>query len=161
MITAKVRRSRTDNGKEEVQTMLAVERFALIIGIAFAGAGILGFVPALLTPPDPAVPLALEGMHGRLFGLFPVNWVHNLVHLALGIWGIAASRSFTNSVSFSRSLAIIYGIFAVMGLIPVLNTVFGLVPLHSHDIWLHAGTAAVAAYFGWGAPARSRGTVRA
>jgi len=155
-----MRRCRTDHGTEEVQTMLAVERFALIIGIAFAGAGILGFVPALLTAPDPAIPLALEGMHGRLFGLFPVNWVHNLVHLAIGAWGIAASRSFTNAVSFSRGLTIIYGIFAVMGLIPVLNTVFGLVPLHSHDIWLHAGTAAVAAYFGWGAPARARATVR-
>jgi hypothetical protein len=26
---------------------------------------------------------------------------------------------------------------------------FGLIPLYSHDVWLHAGTAAIAAYFGW------------
>jgi hypothetical protein len=37
----------------------------------------------------------------------------------------------------------------VMGMVPGLNTVFGLLPLHSHDVWLHAGTAAIAAYFGW------------
>ena len=36
-----------------------------------------------------------------------------------------------------------------MGLIPVLNTTFGLVPLFGHDVWLHAGTAALAAYFGF------------
>jgi hypothetical protein len=27
---------------------------------------------------------------------------------------------------------------------------FGLTPLFSHDVWLHAVTAAIAAYFGWG-----------
>jgi hypothetical protein len=27
---------------------------------------------------------------------------------------------------------------------------FGLTPLFSHDVWLHAGTAVIAAYFGWG-----------
>src|SRR5690625_1734613 len=110
---------------ETEEPAMLVQRFALIIGLAFLAAGILGFVPALLTP-DPTTPLALEGMHGRLFGLFPVNWLHNLVHLAVGVWGLAATRSFTNSVSFSRGLAIIYGILAVMGLFPVLNTVFGL-----------------------------------
>jgi hypothetical protein len=30
-----------------------------------------------------------------------------------------------------------------------LNNVFGFIPLHGHDVWLHAGTAALAAYFGW------------
>lgn len=135
---------------------MLVQRFALIMGIVFLGAGILGFVPALLTPDT--TPLAVEGMHGRLFGLFPVNWLHNLVHIAIGVWGLGAARGFNNSVSFSRGLTIIYGILAVMGLLPVLNTTFGLIPLYSHDIWLHAGTAAVAAYMGWGAPARIRRT---
>jgi hypothetical protein len=36
-----------------------------------------------------------------------------------------------------------------MGLIPGLNNLFGFIPLHGHDVWLHAGTAAIAAYFGW------------
>ena len=38
-----------------------------------------------------------------------------------------------------------YGLFTVMGLIPGLNTTFGLVPLYGHDVWLHALTAAAAA----------------
>ena len=36
-----------------------------------------------------------------------------------------------------------------MGLIPGLNTVFGLIPLHGHDVWLHLILAAAAGYFGW------------
>ena len=36
-----------------------------------------------------------------------------------------------------------------MGLIPGLNTVFGLVPIRGHDVWLHAASAILGAYFGW------------
>jgi hypothetical protein len=40
-------------------------------------------------------------------------------------------------------------VFVVMGLVPGLNTTFGLVPLFSHDVWLHAILALGAAYFGF------------
>ena len=133
-----------------------IQTFALIIGIAFLAAGVLGFVPALLTPPPPGHELAVQGFHGYLLGLFPVNWLHNVVHLAIGAWGIAGSRSYGGSVSYSRGIAVIYGILAVMGLFPVLNTTFGLIPIHGNDIWLHAGTAAIAAYFGWVVAGRGR-----
>ena len=44
----------------------------------------------------------------------------------------------------------LYAVLAVMGFIPGVNTVFGSVPLFGHDVWLHALTAAIAAYFGSG-----------
>lgn len=141
---------------------MSVRTFALIIGIAYLGAALLGFVPAALTPPeadDPAV--RVHALHGHLLGLFPVNIVHNLVHLAIGAWGLIASRNTVHARRFSRTLAVLYGALAVFGLIPGLQTLFGLVPLHGHDIWLHALTAAAAAYFGFmardsGAPAGAR-----
>jgi Domain of unknown function (DUF4383) len=125
--------------------MNAGRYFSLIIGIAFLGAGIFGFVPGMVTPP------MAEGTpaDGRLFGLFPINALHNLVHIAIGIWGILAYRGFDSARTFARGLAVIYGLFAVMGLIPGLNTTFGMVPLYGHDVWLHALTAIAAAYFGW------------
>jgi hypothetical protein len=127
-----------------------VRKFALVFGIIYAVVGVAGFIPAFLQPVPPQAPqLAIESFHGYLFGLFPVNILHSLVHLALGVWGIVAAKGIAASVYYGRSLAIIYGILAIMGLIPALNTVFGLVPLHSHDIWLHAGTALIAAYFGF------------
>ncbi len=75
----------------------------------------------------------------------------------LVLWGTSeGAGSFSGAVSFARGLAILYAVLAVMGLIPGLNTMFGLAPLHGNDIWLHAGTALIAAYFGWGAAARDR-----
>ena len=124
--------------------------FALIWGIAFLLAGIAGFIPGLTTMPDPAAhALAVDAGHGRLLGLFPINILHNVVHLLFGIWGIAAYRTFPAARAYARSVGVIYLAFAVMGLIPVLNTTFGLVPLYGHDVWLHLLLGGVAAYFGF------------
>jgi len=124
--------------------------FALIIGIAYLAAGVLGLIPAaLMPPPADAPPTTFTVLYGYLLGLFPVNVLHTAVHLAIGFWGLMAWKELQDSKVFLRSLAIFYGALAVMGLVPGLNNVFGFIPLHSHDVWLHAGTAALAAYFGW------------
>lgn len=139
---------------------MAIRYFALIYGIVFLLIGIAGFIPGFVMPLEAEHPeLAIESGAGRLFGLFPVNIVHNLVHVVFGIWGIAAWRSVSGSVMYGRAVAVIYALLFVMGLIPVLHTTFGLVPIYGHDVWLHAVLAAVAAYFGFvaradtGAPA--------
>lgn len=124
--------------------------FALIWGILFLGLVVTGVVPGLLQPPAAGDPdLAVDAMHGRALGLFPVNILHNGVHLVFGLWGLAASRSFDGARSYARIVAIVYGLFIVMGLIPGLNTTFGLVPLHGNDVWLHVLIAVPAAYFGF------------
>lgn len=124
--------------------------FALIIGIAYLGAGVLGLIPAALMPPPPdAPPTTFTVLYGYLLGIFPVNVLHTAVHFAIGLWGLMAWRRLQDAKVFLRTLAILYGALAVMGLVPGLNNVFGFIPLHSHDVWLHAGTAALAAYFGW------------
>jgi Domain of unknown function (DUF4383) len=130
---------------------MATRYFALIYGILFLLVGIVGFIPGLKTPMDIDVHLAVDGVSGRLLGLFPINSLHNIVHLAFGVWGVLAYRTFPAARLYGRSVAIIYGVLTIMGLIPVLNTTFGLIPLYSHDIWLHAVLAIIAAYFGFAA----------
>lgn len=129
-----------------------VRKFAMIVGIIYLLVGILGFVPGMVHPPATSADLVVDEGHGRLLGIFPINWAHNVVHLAIGIWGLVAARSFAGAVGYSRGLAIIYGLLAVLGMIPATNTLFGLAPIYGHDVWLHAGTALVAAIFGWGPP---------
>ena len=125
--------------------------FARVIGIMFLAVGVLGFIPGLKSPPPLSAPhLAVEGGYGLLLGLFPVNWIHNLVHLAVGVIGLSSSRTMVDARRFARGLTFFYGTLALMGVIPALNSLFGLAPLFGHDIWLHAGTAAVAVYFGFG-----------
>jgi hypothetical protein len=119
------------------------------MGLVFLLIGILGFVPALVTAPPPEPAVSLHASYGVLFGLFPVNVLHNLLHLAFGIWGVVVWRSFPGSRVFARSVAIAYAVLAIMGLFPGLNTIFGLLPMFGHDIWLHAAIAIVSAYFGY------------
>jgi len=127
--------------------------FALVFGIAYLAAGLLGLIPATLVPPPvDAPPTHFALMYGYLLGLFPVNIVHTALNLVIGAWGLAAWSGRTSAVRYARVLAVLFGVLAVMGMLPLLNTTFGFMPLHSHDIWLHAVTALVAAYVGWREP---------
>lgn len=126
------------------------ETFAFFCGIAYFAFGLLGLVPqALMLAPSDAPRVHVTLLHGNLLGLFPVNAVHSAAHLGIGLWGILAGRSIISAKVYARAIAILLGALAVIGLVPGLNTVFGLLPLHGLDIVLHGATAAVAAYFGW------------
>jgi len=130
--------------------------FALFAGIAYLSAGILGLVPEALSPAPPDAPATrITALYGYLLGLFPVNALHSATHAVIGIWGLVAWQAdhighrVRSPRLFARAIAILYGVLALLGLFPGLNTLFGLLPIHGHDVWLHAGSAAIAAYFGW------------
>jgi hypothetical protein len=71
------------------------------------------------------------------------------VHVLFGVMGVVMARSYDSARLYARIVAVGYGLLTVMGLIPALDTVFGLIPIHGHDVWLHAAIAAVSAYFGF------------
>ncbi len=129
--------------------------FALVAGIIYLGVGLLGFIPAANPVPagSGAHPnLAVTAFYGHQLGLFPINILHNIVHLAIGAWGIASYRSVNGAVMFARGLTIFYTLLAILGLpfMPgIIKTTFGLIPIYGADTLLHIGTAAVAAYFGF------------
>lgn len=116
---------------------------ARIYGIVFLLVGILGFVPGL------AVPSAdMPGM-SMLLGIFPINALHNIVHIVIGLGGLLAAGSLPNARAYFKTIAVAYGLLTILGIVPVTSTVFGLVPIGGADIALHAAAAIVAAYFGW------------
>lgn len=124
--------------------------FALIWGILFLGAGVGGFIPGLWHPAPAHYPdLAVESFYGDALGLFPVNILHNIVHLLFGVWGLLAYKSLSASKSYAKVVAVAYGLLIVLGLIPATNTTFGLVPIFGMDVWLHVFLALPAAYFGF------------
>ena len=129
---------------------MAVRYFALLMGVAFILAGVGGFIPGITQPAHTDMPsMTLSTNYGLLLGLFPINLAHNLFHLSLGIWGLAAFRRYEAARTFSKGLAVTLTALTVMGLLPALNTTFGFLPLFGHDIWLHALEAAAAFYFGF------------
>ena len=127
--------------------------------------GLAGFIPALSAHPDHDK-LVVDAGYGLLLGLFPINILHNFVHLVIGLTGLASYRSFSTARLYARGLAIAYVLLAIMGLFPVLRTTFGLIPIFGHDIWLHAASGLLAGYVGFllnesEAPASMTSTARA
>jgi hypothetical protein len=107
-----------------------LQKLAGLFGVVFLLLAILGFI----TPGGMA--MSLEPATSLLLGIFPVNLLHNIVHLLFGIWGLVASRSWTGSKSFFTTAGIIYAVLTVVGFLS--PTGFGFVPLGGADIWLHA-----------------------
>jgi hypothetical protein len=127
--------------------------FALIFGIAYLAAGLLGLIPAMLTPPPTdAPPTTFAFLYGYLLGIFPTNIVATLLRLAVGAWGLAAWSGRASSATYARSLAVLLGVLAVLGMLPLSNTLFGMMPIDGRDVVLHAVSAVIAAYFGWRQP---------
>ncbi|HYD54913.1 MAG TPA: DUF4383 domain-containing protein [Gemmatimonadaceae bacterium] len=130
-----------------------VKTVSMLFGVVFLLVGILGFVQGGTTmESDPT-----RAPH--LLGLFPVNLVHNLVHLAFGAWGLAAARRWDSARAYCRISGIIYLVLTVLGF--VAPSGFGLVPLGGHDIWLHAVLGVVLAGVGFTAKDAPAATARA
>jgi hypothetical protein len=113
------------------------QKLAAVFGVVFILIAIMGFIAPggmQMQPTDPAT-------SAQALGMFPVNLLHNIVHLLFGLWGLAASRSWSGSSSFFRVGGIIYAVLAVCGFF--LPDGLGLVPLGGNDIWLHAFLAVV------------------
>ena len=106
--------------------------FAGVFGAVYLLVGALGF----------AVTGASQATH-QLLGIFDLNALHNVVHLAIGGLGLAA---FAAGVAVSRSyalgLAVVYGVVAIAGFLP--QQFLGIIPIGGADIVLHTGTAVVA-----------------
>jgi hypothetical protein len=127
--------------------------FAMIFGIVFLIVGAGGFIPGLtmmdMSGHAADADVTMKSMFGYELKLFPVNVLHDIVHILFGIWGLLAARTLGGARMYFRGVAIIYALLTVMGLVPALYTTFGLIPLYGNDVWLHALLAIVAAYFGW------------
>lgn len=126
---------------------------ARILGLLFVIVGGLGFVPLALIAPAPpldAPVVTLDAAYRLLFGLFPVNALHDGVHIVLGIWGLVAAISFRQAVVYCRCVAVIYLVLAIFGLIPLLNTLLGVAPIYGWDVAIHFIGALFAAYGGFG-----------
>jgi hypothetical protein len=147
---------------------MSTRRFAFFLAFFFLLAGIAGFIPFLAHPEsgaavvDNGVAMADHGGailgtgDDMLFGFFPVNAAHNGVHILFGLWGLAAARSWRGALVYARSVAIIYFLLAVAGLLPATQTGFGLIPLYAKNVWLHGLIALGGLYFGWAARGADR-----
>jgi hypothetical protein len=129
---------------------------ALALGFIFLILGIAGFIPAFTTLPgeafDSGLPLDADGLYAKgfslLFGAFPTNLMHNIVHLLVGILGIAAATS-GKARLYNKAFAVSYIAIAVMGLLPATQTTFGIMPIFGNNVWFNALSGVIAGYYGF------------
>jgi hypothetical protein len=109
--------------------MTAGQRLAQVFGWAFIVMGLAGFAAT------GGSMVADHTVAPRLFGLFPVNALHNVVHLVFGVWGVLGARSVGGARSYLVGAGLVYLILAALGYI--VPNGLGLVPLGGNDIGLH------------------------
>jgi len=127
---------------------MRTQTFSRLYGIAFLVVGLVGIIPGL-TPAHDHAGVMIDAESGLVLGLFPVNILHDILHIAFGFWGIAAARSYAAARGYARAVALTFGLLTLMGLFPATRTIFGLMPIYGHDVWLHALLATAATHFGF------------
>jgi hypothetical protein len=113
---------------------------AALAGAAIMLLGLLGFVPGITTDHHD-LRFAGSRSGAELFGLFRVSIVHNLVHLALGVAGIALSRKPATAATFLSGAGIASLTLWAFGV----SGGLGWLPVNADDNWLHLilGTGAI------------------
>lgn len=113
-----------------------LQKAAATVGATFLLVGILGFVPGITTNFDD---ITFAGHHSgaELLGIFDVSVLHNLVHLAFGLAGLALARSWDGSRAFLIGGGAIYLLLTAYGLVVDRHDSANFVPLDKADNWLH------------------------
>ena len=129
--------------------MTPIQRVATVSGILFLIVSALGFAAGAGGHP------MMNMSTGMLLGLFPVNLLHNLVHMAFGVWGVWAGWSARRAVVYALGSGAAYLVLAICGMIT--PTLLGVVPIGGYDVVLHLVLAVALAGAGfwamWFAPA--------
>jgi uncharacterized protein DUF4383 len=107
---------------------------ALAIGAVYTLVGILGFVVTGLDNFASETDKALLG--------FEINPLHNLVHLAIGLAGLALWRRLDTARTYGWLLAAGYGLAFLYGLFAAGNSDINFLSLNGPDNGLHLVSAA-------------------
>ncbi len=116
------------------------QTLALVFGLAFLGAGVLGFIPGITTNLGD-IEFAGNDSPSELLGLFQVSILHNIVHLLFGIAGIALARTWESARTYLLGSGVIYIVLLVYGLLVDVNSDANFVPFNNADDLLHLGLA--------------------
>ena len=124
-----------------------IRHFAWTAGVVCLVAGLLGFLPAVVT--DTA------GPGGLLFGLWPVAPLLSALYITLGAAGTVASSHYRTATVFARVTAVVFALLALVGVSPLIDHLPALAPLAFDVTWSSGLVSVIATYFGWGEPSRS------
>jgi hypothetical protein len=123
------------------------QTLAMIFGVVFLAAGILGFIPGITTNYDD-LKFAGNDSDAELVGLFQVSILHNIVHVLFGIAGLALARTWEGAQTYLLGSGIVYVALVVYGILVKQGSDANFVPFNNGDDWLH-GFLAVGLLAAW------------
>jgi hypothetical protein len=109
-----------------------VQSVAALAGVVFVLVGILGFVPGITTHYGD-MSFAGHDSGAKLFGLFQVSILHNLVHLMFGVVGLVFAQTAEGARTFLVGGGVVYLVLWLLGVIGA----GGWIPANTADNWLH------------------------
>ncbi|MFJ6198949.1 DUF4383 domain-containing protein [Micromonospora sp. NPDC092111] len=115
-----------------------VRRAAASVGVLFLLVGVLGFLPGI-TSDYGDLRLAGHQSGARLFGVFQVSVLHNLLHLAFGVAGLAFARTVAGARAYLVGGGAGYLVLWLYGLAVDHRTGANVIPVNPADGWLHLG----------------------
>ena len=124
------RTGRTETGKHPIRTA------AQVVGAVFLLVGILGFIPGITTDYG-SMQFAGHESEAKLLGVFQVSILHNLVHLAFGVAGLALARTYSGARAYLIGGGAIYLVLWLYGLVIGHDSAANFIPLNTADNWLH------------------------
>jgi hypothetical protein len=130
MVNRSGRGGTTTTGKHQVRTA------AQVVGVVFLLVGVLGFIPGITSDFD-TIQFAGHESEAKLLGLFQVSILHNLVHLAFGVAGLALARTISGARGYLIGGGAIYLVLWLYGLVIDHESGANFVPLNGADNWLH------------------------
>lgn len=110
-----------------------VQLLAMLVAATFVVAGIIGFIPGLTTNLYDGLEFAGDDGTAEILGVFDTSILHNLVHLAFGLVGLALARTWSGARTFLIGGGIIYLALWLLGLFGGLDWI----PVNDADDWLH------------------------
>jgi Domain of unknown function (DUF4383) len=125
-----------DVRQEAVRNRTPVQELALLVGLAFLAVGIAGFIPGITTHYSD-LSFAGHGSGAKLFGVFQVSILHDLVHVLFGVAGIVLSRTRETARAFLVAGGAIYVVLFFYGLATPQDSAANFVPLDTADDYLH------------------------
>ncbi len=108
------------------------QTIAMAVGAVFLLVGILGFIPGITTNYGD-MKFAGDDSRSELLGIFQVSILHNIVHLAFGIAGLALARSWEGARNFLIGGGVVYLLLWLLGIVGGADWV----PVDTADNWLH------------------------
>jgi Domain of unknown function (DUF4383) len=116
------------------------QTLAMVFGIAFLGAGILGFIPGITTNYDD-LKFAGNESTAELLGIFQVSILHNVVHLLFGVAGLALARTVESAKTYLLGSGVIYVVLFLYGVLVSSGSDANFVPANGADDVLHLALA--------------------